>query len=128
MKQNHGLVFNIQLVAGGLTLPIAGWLADIYFGRYKMINLSMWIMWISVMLATTCSIVTEMVGSYRYDSINRYVSATLAITGVIGNIISVLHYIACFLSISNIRPYKITYLILIPALGYMVRVLRVVLN
>ena len=31
-KRNHGLVFNIQLVAGGLTLPIAGWLADIYFG------------------------------------------------------------------------------------------------
>ena len=82
MKQNHGLVLNIQLVAGGLTLPIAGWLADVYFGRYKLINLSMWIMWISVMLATTSSVVTEMVGSY--DSISRYVSVAFAITSAIG--------------------------------------------
>ena len=32
---DHGLLFNVQLVTGGLTLPIAGWLADVYFGRYK---------------------------------------------------------------------------------------------
>ena len=53
-EQNNRLVFNIQLVVGGLTLPIAGWLADIYFGRYKVINWSMWTMWIAFILAT-CS-------------------------------------------------------------------------
>ena len=36
VKQNHGLILNIQLVVGGFTLPIAGWLADIYFGCYKL--------------------------------------------------------------------------------------------
>jgi hypothetical protein len=41
MMQSHGIVLNFQQVAGGLTLPIAGWLADIYFGRYKAINMSM---------------------------------------------------------------------------------------
>ena len=82
VKQNHGLVLNIQLVAGGLTLPIAGWLADIYFGRYKLIYLSMWTMWISVILATTNSVVAELVGSY--NSISRYVSGALMVTGIIG--------------------------------------------
>jgi peptide/histidine transporter 3/4 len=82
VKQNHGLILSIQLVAGALTMLIAGWLADIYFGRYKVIKLSMWTMWISVILATTSSVVAEIVGSY--DSISRYVSAALMVTGVIG--------------------------------------------
>jgi dipeptide/tripeptide permease len=82
-KQNHGLILNIQFVAADY-LPVAGWLADIYFGRYKVINLSMWIMWISVILATTCSVVadSEVVG--RCDNIIRYVSVALMVTGIIG--------------------------------------------
>ena len=38
----------------GVTLPIAGWLADVYLGRYRVIRWSMWIMWIGTML-NTCS-------------------------------------------------------------------------
>ena len=81
-KRNHGLVFNIQLVAGGLTLPVAGWLADIYFGRYKVINWSMWTMWVAFMLVTASSVVAQFVESY--NSINRYMRGVLMVTNVIG--------------------------------------------
>ena len=47
----------ITIVALGLTLPFAGWLADIHFGRYKMIKWSIWIMWAASMLATINSVV-----------------------------------------------------------------------
>ena len=40
-----------QLV-GGFTLPVAGWLADIYVGRYKLLSCSTWIMWFSTVAAT----------------------------------------------------------------------------
>ena len=81
-KQNNGVVLNIQLVAGGLTLPIAGWLADVYFGRYKVIHMSIWIMWISITLATASSVVAELVESY--SSISKYITGALIITSVIG--------------------------------------------
>ena len=41
----------------GVTLPIAGWLADVQFGRYKIIHCSIWIMWISYVLLTTVYVV-----------------------------------------------------------------------
>ena len=81
-EQKNGLVFNIQLVVCGLTLPIAGWLADIYFGRYKVINWSMWTMWIAFILATASSVVVKLVKSY--ENINNYVNGALMVVGAIG--------------------------------------------
>ena len=80
--QNRGLVFNIQLVVGGLTLPIAGWLADIYFGRYKIINWSMWTMWVAFILATASSVVAQFVDAY--NNISSYVNGVLMAIGAIG--------------------------------------------
>ena len=45
-------------------LPFAGWLADVHFGRYKVIQWSMWIMWIASMLATVSSVIAQMVNSW----------------------------------------------------------------
>ena len=56
---------SIGTVAVGLTLPFAGWLADVYFGRYRVIHWSMWIMWIGSMLATTSSVVAQLVDGYH---------------------------------------------------------------
>ena len=81
-NENHGIVLNIQLAAGCLTLPIAGWLADIYFGRYKLMYLSMWITWASILLETANSVVAEMVEGY--GGIGQYVSGVFMVTAVIG--------------------------------------------
>ena len=48
---------SIGTVALGFTLPFAGWLADVYLERYKVICWSMWIMWTASMLATTSTVV-----------------------------------------------------------------------
>ena len=81
-EQNHGLVFNIQLVVGGLTLPMAGLLADIYFGRYKVIIWSMWTMWGALMLVTASSVIAQFVDAY--NNINSYVSGALMVIGATG--------------------------------------------
>ena len=45
-------------ITWGLTLPIAGWLADVYLGRYKVICWSIWIMWIASVLLVASSILS----------------------------------------------------------------------
>ena len=52
---------SVGTVALGFTLPLAGWLADIRFGRYKVIHWSMWIMWAASILATVSSVVSLLV-------------------------------------------------------------------
>lgn len=34
--------------------PLAGWLADVYFGRYRVIRVSIWIMWVGMLLVAVC--------------------------------------------------------------------------
>jgi hypothetical protein len=55
----------ITAIALSLTLPFAGWLADIRFGRYKVIRWSMWIMWAVSILNTINSIVVEYIPGYQ---------------------------------------------------------------
>ena len=49
------------IIAFGLTIPFAGWLADVRFGRYKIISSSIWIMWISALLLTTGQLILQSV-------------------------------------------------------------------
>ena len=55
------LVFAMLQISVGLTIPLAGWLADIWFGRYKMIRLSIGTMWISSLLLTAGLIILQSV-------------------------------------------------------------------
>ena len=75
----HGVHFIALL----FTLPIAGWLADVYLGRYKVIQWSMWIMWVGSMLATLSSVVAQLVDSYTSD-INDKVTAAILVLQTIG--------------------------------------------
>ena len=63
-------------------LLIAGWLADVYFGRYKVICWSMWIMWVGSMLAAVSSVVSELVDSYT--RISEKIKAAILIIQTIG--------------------------------------------
>ena len=58
----------IIAVAWRLTLPFAGWIADIQFGRYRMIRWSMWIMWTASLLITATSAVEQIVVPSHYNT------------------------------------------------------------
>ena len=64
------------------TLPTAGWLADVYLGRYKVIRWSMWIMWTAAVLATVSSVAEQMVNSYHH--VHTYVVLVLFAIASIG--------------------------------------------
>ena len=82
-KENSGVLFSIQLVAGGLTLPIAGWMADIYFGRYRVIRWSMRAIWVAYVLATANLVIQRLV--YDYSAfISRYVYGVLMVIAAVG--------------------------------------------
>ena len=68
-----------------LTMPIAGWLSDVYFGRYKVIYWSVWIMWIASILAAVSSTVAQLVSSYdnsRASSIILFVLLAFQFIGL----------------------------------------------
>ena len=58
------LCFQLIVVPIGLVLPFTGWLADIYFGRYKAILWSIMIMWISS-LVLTATFVAEKIFTFN---------------------------------------------------------------
>ena len=37
-----------------LLYPLAGWIADVYFGRYRVIKASLWLMWTGTILFSSC--------------------------------------------------------------------------
>ena len=47
-----------------LFLPLCGWLADVYFGRYKVIRVDFLVMWISSLLNVVCVIVSTVSHSH----------------------------------------------------------------
>ena len=54
----------VSLIAFGLTLPVAGWLADAHVGRFKMIRCSIWIMWIATVFVTVSSVIVQLIEGY----------------------------------------------------------------
>ena len=73
--------WEVSTLAWGITLPFAGWLADICFGRYKVICWSMWIMWIASMLATLISVVEQFVPGHQntFKHVSQILAFILAI-------------------------------------------------
>ena len=82
----------IETIALSFTLPLAGWLADVYLGCYKVIRWSMWIMWVGSMLATVNSVVAQL-ADHSYSKIFEDLIvvllfiATIGFGGYAGNII-----------------------------------------
>ena len=63
--QSSNVVYFVMVVVMGLSIPLGGWLADVHYGRYRVISCSLWTMWITSVLSTTALVVTEVV-SFRY--------------------------------------------------------------
>ena len=69
------------LVGLGFIPPLAGWLADVRFGRYKVIKWSFWVMWIALVMATISSIVAEF--KVGYKAMDKYIfECALAILAI----------------------------------------------
>ena len=61
LQSYHTFGMNSVLAIIAVMLPAAGWLADVRFGRYKIIRCSIWTMWISCMLLTVTNVVFSLV-------------------------------------------------------------------
>ena len=61
----------------GVTLPIAGWLADVRFGRYRVMLCSIWTMWISSVLLTTVYVVFSLI-EFNHSSL-MYKGLTISV-------------------------------------------------
>ena len=83
----------IALGIGACVFPIAGCLADLCYGRYKLIKISMWLVWVCAVIQCAMSIVfqatDEFNGSSLIKAINNglLVFATLGLAGFLSNII-----------------------------------------
>ena len=71
-EQYCTLCFKLIEVPVGLVLPFAGWLADIYLRRYKVLIFSIITMWISSLLLTTVFVVETLVPFTNYIQIVLY--------------------------------------------------------
>ena len=62
-----------ELIGMASLLLIGGWLADAYFGRYKVICSGLWIMWIGSLLSTCSLVIAKLNTTYGHEG-DRWVS------------------------------------------------------
>ena len=88
-------ISNIEIdIVNGLAIVVvyvfAGWLADVYFGRYKVIKVSIWIMWMGSVGGTLLLVIYSLSPHdvLKYVSIVfAYVCISIGSTGLIVNTI-----------------------------------------
>lgn len=81
----YAWVFSILLLRAFCLVifyPVAGWLADVYFGRYQTIRSSFWLMWIGTVSLTLILVVSQGTGSWHNKNIIRIVLCTLAFIAI----------------------------------------------
>ena len=78
-SMNHVSFYVIQ-ASISLTMPLAGWLADVRFGRFKIIFWSSVIMWIAAVLITLSFVVQQL--AKPYHSVHHY--AKIAFFALLG--------------------------------------------
>ncbi len=63
----------VAVVILSICCPFAGWLADVYFGRYRVIYAGLWLMWVGTVLGTLVLAVQYTI--CNYDSVRQAVLA-----------------------------------------------------
>ena len=72
----------VYYITLGLTLPLVGWITDVYIGRYRMIRWSIWMVWVTFMLVAMNCVVAQLVDSY--SKTKYYTNFLLCILVTIG--------------------------------------------
>ena len=85
------ITFSITQAVGGLILPLLGWLADVRFGRYKVISCSLWMLWISCLLYTVTLVISEVM-HFKFESIISLVLLILMSIGYCGFQANIIQY------------------------------------
>ena len=80
----HESVGTCVITIIGVTLPVAGWLADVRFGRYRVMRFSIWIMWISSLLLTMAYVVFSLVEFKHRSLMHTVLTILLAVILVFG--------------------------------------------
>ena len=65
---DSNVVYFVMVAVMGLSIPLGGWLADVHYGRYKVLSCGLWIMWITSMLLTAALLVIKVV-PFRHSNI-----------------------------------------------------------
>jgi peptide/histidine transporter 3/4 len=81
MKANHFKTGEI-LAAICISLPIGGWLADAYVGRYRAIKYGMWIMWFGAILNGFSLVLSKVSTPYKLHGYQWVTHTINIITGV----------------------------------------------
>ena len=100
VTQEDLVYYSLILAVFGILIPVAGWLADVRFGRYKVICWSMWTMWISAMLLTISYVVVDII-KLQNVKINDHTHKKIAIV-LIG-----LHAIGTVGFLANIMQFGV---------------------
>ena len=85
---------SIGFLVAVILSPIAGWLADVHFGRYNVIKWSILIEWSSSMLLTLSSVVAEFASGYEHSG-RSIIEAALLIKmeiGLVGFVSNILQF------------------------------------
>lgn len=82
MKYDDSAYERMWQVFAGLTLSLAGWIADTYTGRYKFIRCSLWLTWFAMLLAMASSVADQL--SDIYDVVHTKIWTFLLDTMAVG--------------------------------------------
>ena len=77
---NNGIIASV--IGMSLIVPIAGWLADVRIGRFKVIYGSVWIMWSTSVLLTLSAVLAKFIDGY--DIANEKIMTVLLVILAIG--------------------------------------------
>ena len=69
---------------GACAFPIAGCLADLRFGRYKLIKISMWLTWVCVVIQSVMSIALQATDELDGSPLFKVIKIALLIFTVVG--------------------------------------------
>ena len=74
----------LRLLVLGVSLPFAGWFADVRIGRYKVMSYSMWIMWMTSISTTASTVLVQVVEGSIIINVGYYINSILMIIMAIG--------------------------------------------